>query len=72
MPDTWFTDAGVPPPISESGRRWVKLPIGKWIVNDKGQLRLGNDGRAVKPEDYERTLRPGCSTPTRAPATAGS
>jgi hypothetical protein len=59
VPDAWFTDPGTPPPISASGRRWVKLPIGRWIVNDRGQLRVGNDGRAVKTEDYERTLRPG-------------
>jgi len=58
VPDTWFTDAGVPPPISASGRRWVKLPQGRSTVDNRGRPRRGGISRAVKPEDYERVLRP--------------
>jgi hypothetical protein len=47
VPDQWASDPGRPSPATRSGVRWIK-----WVTaNNTG-------GRAVKLEDYERTLRP--------------
>ncbi|MEX0993493.1 MAG: glycosyltransferase family 39 protein [Solirubrobacterales bacterium] len=58
VPDAWFTDAGRPPPVSSSGRRWVKLPTGRSMLDNSGRPRRGGVGRTVTPEDYQRVLRP--------------
>ncbi len=58
VPDTWITDSGIPPPVSPSGRRWVKFPTGRSTVDNSGRARRGDVGRTVKREDYERVLRP--------------
>jgi Dolichyl-phosphate-mannose-protein mannosyltransferase len=48
VPDQWASDPGHPSPATDSGVRWIK-----WVTaNNTG-------GKAVKLEDYERTLRPG-------------
>jgi hypothetical protein len=58
VPDAWFTDPGIPPPVSRAGRRWIKFPTGRSTVDNRGRPIRGGVGRTVKPEDYERTLRP--------------
>jgi hypothetical protein len=67
VPDSWFSEQGslrdLPPDrarrLTPAGRLWVKFPTGKTQLDTKGRLLPGGKARAVRPEDYERILRPG-------------
>jgi hypothetical protein len=58
VPEAWFTDAGVAPPVTPSGRRWNKFITTRTTLDEQGQRRRGGVGRTIPVEDYERTTRP--------------
>jgi len=67
VPDSWFSEQGslrgLAPVrarrLTAGGRLWVKFPTGRTQLDTKGRLLLGGKARVVRPEDYERILRPG-------------
>jgi hypothetical protein len=66
VPDAWFTDPGSlrdrsPAElrgIAPSGRRWIKFPTGRTLLDTKGRPLPGGKAREIRVEDYERILRP--------------
>ena len=58
VPEAWFTDAGVPRPVTSSGRRWNKFLTTRTTLDEQGHRRRGGIGRTIRVEDYERTTRP--------------
>ena len=57
VPDAWATDPEGPSRATGNGARWVKWHTSRSRVENDGSIRRG-EGRIVKLEDYERTLRP--------------
>ena len=57
VPDAWATDPEGPSRATGNGARWVKWATSRSRVENDGSIRRG-EGRIVKLEDYERTLRP--------------
>jgi hypothetical protein len=57
VPDTWVLDPGRVSRKTGNGSRWVKWRTSRSRVANDGSLLRG-EGRVVKLEDYERTLRP--------------
>jgi hypothetical protein len=58
VPEAWTTDAGRPPPITPSGRRWNKFLTTRTTLDEQGRKRRGGVGRTIAIEDYERVTRP--------------
>ena len=66
VPDSWFSEQGslrnLPPArarrLTPGGRLWVKFPTGRTQLDTKGRLLPGGKARILRPEDYERILRP--------------
>jgi hypothetical protein len=57
VPDAWATDPEGPSRATGNGARWRKWHTSRSRVENDGSIRKG-EGRVVKLEDYERTLRP--------------
>ncbi|MGI8632084.1 MAG: ArnT family glycosyltransferase [Solirubrobacterales bacterium] len=54
--NAWLMDPGRPLPVTNSGERWIKYPVGKTTIDFEGRQIEG--ARVLNIEDYERILRP--------------